>query len=190
MSSSSWWWDKDEDERILRERVARLEAENRELARRRRYFGPSNNVILFPSGEPGRAPTPKITVAAVKLFERMRRLVCCTCEPSECRHCHRWWDLYAELHKELGARLWQWPCIEDPETRNPYRSGSSAYHSWQPDLEAQELWKALASASRELQRVRRAAAKVRKAAAATSPLPSPLSSPNNAPGQPPPAGGG
>jgi hypothetical protein len=94
----------------------------------------------------GRSPTPKITVTAVRLFESMQRLVCCMCGPSECRHCRRWWDLHSELHKELGARLWQWPCIEHPGTRSPYPRGSEADKRWEPDLDAQAMWRALAGA--------------------------------------------
>jgi hypothetical protein len=43
------WWDVDEEARILRARVAKLEAENAELARR--FPGPQSNVIPFPNGE-------------------------------------------------------------------------------------------------------------------------------------------
>jgi hypothetical protein len=43
------WWDVDEEARILRARVAKLEAENAELARR--FPGPKSNVIPFQNGE-------------------------------------------------------------------------------------------------------------------------------------------
>ena len=46
----SWWWDVDEEARILRARVAKLDAENAELARR--FPGPKSNVIPFPSDDP------------------------------------------------------------------------------------------------------------------------------------------
>jgi hypothetical protein len=44
------WWDVDEEARILRARVAKLEADNAELARR--FPGRKSNVIPFPNDEP------------------------------------------------------------------------------------------------------------------------------------------
>jgi hypothetical protein len=49
------WWDSDEEARILRARVAKLEAENAELARR--FPGPKSNVIPFPNGEEYQLPS-------------------------------------------------------------------------------------------------------------------------------------
>jgi hypothetical protein len=52
-----------------------------------------------------------------------------------CGGCERWWDLHSELHREVRARLWQWPCIQ--------------FKHWKPDLEAQALWRELEAALAE-----------------------------------------
>ena len=96
-----------------------------------------------------RSSSPQITPQAVRLFEQLRR----------CRDVDRWRQLHSELCDELHTRPWQFPCIEDPSTQNPYPPGTPAHLSWQPDREAQERWKALAAASREARRQERAARK-------------------------------
>ena len=45
----SWWWDDEQNARQLRQRIARLEAENAELARR---YPSLTNIVVFPNGEP------------------------------------------------------------------------------------------------------------------------------------------
>lgn len=25
-----------------------------------------------------------------------------------------WWSAHNELHRQLGAKLWEWPCVEPP----------------------------------------------------------------------------
>jgi hypothetical protein len=115
-----------------------------------------------------RVAAPTITTKAIALFERMRRCKC-TCPPDarghECPGCEKWWSLHSDLVDALGTPVWQWPAIEDPRAENPYPPGTPAHHSWTPDLEAQQMWQALANASRELRRARQAA----KAERATPP---------------------
>jgi hypothetical protein len=60
-----------------------------------------------------------------------------------CAGCERWWDLRAELRRELRCKLWGWPCIEDAHEGNPYPPGTYNHEHWQPDLKAQERWKAI-----------------------------------------------
>ena len=100
--------------------------------------------------------TPSITPRAVELFTEMRALVC-TCEPidwagaywerSRCEHCDKWWTLHARLHRELGARLWDWPVIENPRSVCPYPEGSAAAKDWRPDERGRQMWRLLEQAA-------------------------------------------
>jgi len=118
----------------------------------------------------GRHPGPKITPAAIRLFEAMRR-VRCTCAPidwngkywerQQCQGCKRWWSLHSDLCDALGSKPWEWPRVEDPDAQNPYPPGCNAHLTWEPNRRAQAMWLALATASRE---ARREALRARKAA--------------------------
>ena len=115
----------------------------------------------------GRTAAPKITVKAIKLFEAMRRC-CCTCPDdrksgdARCDGCERWWSLQNDLCDELHTPLWQYPCVENPATQNPYLG-------WKPNLEGQTMWRALTHASRELRRAQRKATRPRRAPVSSSP---------------------
>jgi len=79
-----------------------------------------------------RLPTAQITPRAVELFEAMGRLRF-TCPPpspsrSLCGGCQRWYDLHDELHRELGAKPWQWPVVA---RQSSGRAGSTA---WDEDI--------------------------------------------------------
>jgi hypothetical protein len=111
-----------------------------------------------------------VTDTAVKTFEQMRQLSReCTCaaidwageydKREQCSACRQWWELHSFLHKELKRKLWQWPCVENPSARSPYPKGSPADLAWQPDLEAQDVWRVLRAASK----ARRAARAARHA---------------------------
>src|SRR5215472_16568631 len=127
-----------------------------------------------------RQPEPKITPAAIRLFDAMRRCRC-TCAPGDwggeywkhtrCPGCERWWRLQNDLCDELRTPIWQFPCMQHPEAKSPYPPGCQADLNWKPDLEAQEQWQALAEASRE---AKREARRARKAAEARGPPPRPL----------------
>jgi hypothetical protein len=106
---------------------------------------------------PQRTP---IAPRAIALFREMQALETkCTCEPidwdgkywehEQCPACDRWWDLHAELHDEIGAKLHEWPGIETPGARTPYPEGSNAAADWKPDLEAQERYRVLEQAAAE-----------------------------------------
>jgi hypothetical protein len=131
----------------------------------------------------GRSVTLQITPLAIQLFEEMRRLDnLCMCPSidwggkywvrNECAACERWWELHSQLHDELQCKPWHWPAIENPDVENPYPPGSAAHQRWKPNLRGQAMWRALAAASREAKRARRAreaAAKVQHAAAPDEP---------------------
>jgi len=55
-------------------------------------------IIRFPKA-------PYITPLAIDLFEKMQR----------CRDSERWWALHRQLHDEVKARPWEWPCIMDDD---------------------------------------------------------------------------
>ena len=96
-----------------------------------------------------------ISAEAVRLFREMCEIEC-TCEPIDwggrywervqCAACDEWWRLHSLLHKELGAKLWEWPCIQHPEAVSCFPEGSPAAKAWKPDLEAQARWLALEAA--------------------------------------------
>ena len=126
-----------------------------------------------------RSRTSPITPVAVKLFDQMRQCRC-TCPPRdwhdpktwirECEGCERWWELHSHLHTELHCCPWEWPCIEHPSARSPYPRGSEADKRWEPDLEAQELWRQL-EAARKAQRKAAREARQRTKAAEQQPPP-------------------
>jgi hypothetical protein len=62
------WWDVDEEVRILRARVAKLEAENAELARR--FPGPQSNVIPFPNGEESSTARSRVKLTGCRFWWR------------------------------------------------------------------------------------------------------------------------
>ena len=89
-------------------------------------------------------------------------------EHEPCRGCDRWWKLHGKLHRELGCKPWQWPCIEHPDTVSGYPEGSEAYKRWKPDLEAQDCWRALDEAAKEARRAKREARRAVRAQEATT----------------------
>jgi hypothetical protein len=98
----------------------------------------------------------QFTPRALALFRKIEKIEC-TCPPrdwdgeywkhEECAGCDLWWDLYGELHDELGAPLWDWPCIQHPDAANPWPEGSYMAGQWKPNLVAQELYRALERAA-------------------------------------------
>jgi len=111
--------------------------------------------LRHPRSRPPKGPL--ITEAALAAFKRMKE--CseeCTCEPidwdgdyskyRECAACDEWWRQHSILHKELNAKLWEWPCVEHPDATCPYPAGTYAAESWKPDVEAQWLWRELDAA--------------------------------------------
>jgi len=69
---------------------------------------------------------PPVSERAIRLFMKMQR----------CRDRDRWWDLHTELRREVGAKLWEWPCIEDPHAGNPEEPATYNYERWKPDEKA------------------------------------------------------
>src|SRR5262245_42292236 len=112
----------------------------------------ASGMRLVPKGGDSKeAFTPK----AVRLFAAM--LECeCDCAPivwggkywerTQCAGCEEWWRLHSLLHKELGAKLWEWPCIQHPEAVTCFPEGSTAAKTWKPDLRAPARWRALGAA--------------------------------------------
>jgi hypothetical protein len=43
-------------------------------------------------------------------------------------------------------KLWEWPCVQHPDTVSPYPKGSYADKNWRPNLEAQARYIALEEA--------------------------------------------
>ena len=73
-----------------------------------------------------RRPAVQITSRAVELFVAMGKLRC-SCPPrspkrSPCPGCERWFDLHDALHRELGAKPWEWPVVA---RKGPKRAGST-----------------------------------------------------------------
>jgi hypothetical protein len=73
-----------------------------------------------------RRPAVQITPRAIDLYAAMGKLKC-TCPPpsptrSPCPGCERWADLHDDLHRELGAKPWEWPVVA---RRSPKRAGST-----------------------------------------------------------------
>jgi hypothetical protein len=100
----------------------------------------------------------RFTPAALEAFRKMRELEGrCRCKPRNwageywkhkpCRACDEWWEQHAVLYAELRCKLWEFPCVEHPaDAASPYPKGSWADKNWQPDLDAQARYRALAEA--------------------------------------------
>ncbi len=85
----------------------------------------------------------------------------CTCAPidwdgeywkrEQCAACDEWFSHHSVLHDEVGAELWEWPCIYHPDARNPYPVNSHAAMEWDRDRAARtdafELFELLWEAS-------------------------------------------
>jgi hypothetical protein len=102
----------------------------------------------------------QVTPRAMELFEAAekarskRRGASCIVGPyghcnMECPACQAWHDAHSQLHRGLGLRPWQWPCLPI----NPFPPGSINSRGWSPEGEELELWQ-------QLERARRAAAGV------------------------------
>src|SRR6516164_6713042 len=101
---------------------------------------------------------PPVTETAIKAFMKMQRCVC-TCEPDSydrCPGCEAWWSYHDVIRHELHARLWEWPCVEDPREGNPHPPGTYNHARWQPDEKGRERWRALERGAKELRRRERA----------------------------------
>ena len=84
----------------------------------------------------------KISPEAVDAFRRMQRAI-----SDKVRQQH-----YNRLHDLLGARPWEWPCIEDPNEPCPYEPGTEAARHWKQERdrkpEAFALFAALLEAAK------------------------------------------
>jgi hypothetical protein len=102
---------------------------------------------------------PQIDEAAIRIFMMMQCCVC-TCNErerfSKCPGCTKWWDLEHQLSREIGAKVWEFPCIESPHWGNPEPVGSNNHTHWQPDEKGRERWQALEQGAKELRRRKRA----------------------------------
>jgi len=102
---------------------------------------------------------PPVTETAIRLFMAMQRLRC-TCDRDkpykDCEGCKQWWDLEHRLGRELGARLWEFPCIENPRVENPEPPGTYNHARWQSDEKGRERWRELERGAKELRRRERA----------------------------------
>jgi hypothetical protein len=70
---------------------------------------------------------PRITAQAISTFRAMNKTVC-TCPPPSvtegvaggvqprCHGCEEWFRLHSILHRELGCRPWEYPCVQHPDT--------------------------------------------------------------------------
>jgi hypothetical protein len=103
-----------------------------------------------------RSSQPAITPQMIALFDRMQRAR----SQEQYDEAHgQLWDCY-QMALRPRTRPWEWPlCVDPRDDVNPYPPGSNAYRSWQPNLRAQEMWKALDAASREAKRAEREARK-------------------------------
>jgi hypothetical protein len=63
-----------------------------------------------------------ITPRAIEIFARLRQLP---------YGGERWWEVHSELHDELHAKPWQWPCVASPHERGPYPEGCHAARQWE-----------------------------------------------------------
>ncbi len=51
----------------------------------------------------------QITPAAIELFRQMKTAGTRAA----------WWAAHNQLHRELGCKPWQWPCVADPAWNDP-----------------------------------------------------------------------
>lgn len=73
----------------------------------------------------------RITAAARRIFRKMQA----TKDRADW-----WWSLQGDLHDELSAKPWQWPCVIGPNEETTSVPGSFAA---QCDAEARALYDAL-----------------------------------------------
>ena len=71
--------------------------------------------------------TRLITPAALELFRQLKAV-----QTQE-----KWWATHAALHRELGCKPWEWPCVADPDLNSDARP------------EALALWAELEAANDE-----------------------------------------
>ena len=69
---------------------------------------------------PTKERTRVFTPEAIAAFKRM--------EAAETDR--EWWDAHAVLWHEVGAKVWEWPCFEDPRDECPYPPGCEAARRW------------------------------------------------------------
>jgi hypothetical protein len=107
-----------------------------------------------------RSPKGRISDAALTAFERLQALeLLCSCPPRNghdeywkfepCAACDGWWDEHNILHREIGAKPWEWPCVQSPAVQNPWPEGSYMDSKWEPNVEAQERYRQLEAALAE-----------------------------------------
>jgi hypothetical protein len=41
-----------------------------------------------------------------------------------------WWRLHNHLHRLVGAKLWEWPCVEPPDAERNYEVQPEAVALW------------------------------------------------------------
>jgi hypothetical protein len=87
--------------------------------------------------------------AATEKASRQRRAASCVANlygycSMECGACQDWANAHSELHKELGLRPWEWPCL--PVC--PHPPGSSAAQDWSPSGPELQFWQTLERARR------------------------------------------
>jgi hypothetical protein len=81
-----------------------------------------------------RVPKPRqiqVTPRALQLFEQLQQIP---------RGTERWYDVHELLHKELGAKVWEWPL----DTRN-------GAHIWEALLDALDAAEAAEAARRQVE---------------------------------------
>ncbi|WP_139802340.1 hypothetical protein [Aurantimonas sp. 22II-16-19i] len=62
----------------------------------------------------------RITPRAVELFRELQAA------PSDAA----WWAIHGELHSEIAAKPWEWPCLEDPNGSRNYMAKPEALALW------------------------------------------------------------
>ena len=110
---------------------------------------------------------PPVSELAVRLFMKMQRHEWMS---------DRWWELEHQLRHEVRAKLWDYPCVEDPRQGNPEKVGTYNHEHWRPNETARALWRVLDAGARELRRRDREA----RRAKATPPSPPPEQPPSAA----------
>jgi hypothetical protein len=101
----------------------------------------------------------KFAPAALEAFRKIQKLFDeCACEERDwkgkywdwepCAACQERSRLGAVIARELDLPVWRWhPCVQHPDAVSPYPAGSAADKNWQPNLEAQALYRALEEAA-------------------------------------------